>query len=85
MLMTRRKPDSPDATSKLLQTAVRRSRMTLRQIAEKAGVDVGIVSRFARGQRAVTVGTAHEIARALGLRFRLVRRSRKRTARRGRQ
>jgi len=72
--MTRREPSNPDPTSRALQQAIRESGLSLREIARRADLDIGIVSRFVSGQRAVTVGTAHTIAKALGLRFKLVRR-----------
>jgi len=60
-----------DATTRELVRAIRRSRIPLRHLADRAGIDPGIVSRLLAGKRGITLRTADRLARALGLRFRL--------------
>jgi plasmid maintenance system antidote protein VapI len=44
------------------------------RVAELVGVDQGVLSRFLRGQRSLTLATADRIVKGLGLECRLVRR-----------
>lgn len=50
-----------------LRAAVRRSGLSRRELARRAGVGVGAVSRLADGERGVTLDTAERLAKVLGL------------------
>jgi len=60
-----------------LRRAVEESDMSLVQLAERSGVNKGILSRFLRRERSMTLGTAARLAEVLGLELRRTR-SRKR-------
>jgi len=56
-----------------LRAAIEASDKSKRQIEAEAGLAAGTVSRFARGQRNITLGAAERVAVAIGYRLRLVR------------
>jgi plasmid maintenance system antidote protein VapI len=53
------------AATEALQQAIRDSGLRLREIARRADIDVGIVSRFLDGSRTMTLATAEKLAAAL--------------------
>ena len=59
--------------TKALQQAIRDSDLSQSEIARRAGIDIGQVSRFLRGERGLTVATAAKIADVLGLELKLTR------------
>ena len=64
--------------TKTLQQAIRNSDFSQSEVARRAGIDVGQVSRFLRGERGMTLATAAKVADVLGLDLRLVRKARAR-------
>lgn len=64
--------------TKTLQQAIRDSDFSQSEVARRAGIDVGQVSRFLRGERGMTLATAAKVADVLGLDLRLVRKARAR-------
>ncbi len=60
-----------------LRAAIKRDSRSQPVIAKAADVDKGILSRFVRGQRSMTLDTADRVCAALGVECRLVRRRRK--------
>lgn len=56
-----------------LRAAIAGSGLSIREIARRAGVDPGVVSRFVRDVRTVALPTADKLAAALGLTWRLVK------------
>ena len=71
--MARKRADIEDQ----LRRAVEESDMSLVQLAERSGVNKGILSRFLRRERSMTLGTAARLAEVLGLELRC-KKSRKR-------
>ena len=69
------------ASTRALQDAIRRSGLTQREVARKAGIDSSQVSRFMSGSRNMTLGTAEKVAEAVGVEIRVVRRPKKRKGR----
>ena len=61
-----------------LQEAIRKAPMSLNELAAACGVDKGILSRFVRGERTITLTTAAKVATILGVELRPRRKSRKR-------
>ena len=61
-----------------LREAIRKAPMSLNELADLCGVDKGILSRFLRGQRSMTLTTAAKVATILGVELRPRRQSRKR-------
>ena len=57
-----------------LKSAIQTDGRTLAEIARAGGVDKGILSRFMRDERTLTLGTANRVCAALGVDVRLVRR-----------
>ena len=53
--------------------AIQKDGRSLNAIATAAGADSGQLSRFTRGQRSLTLGTADALIQALGAECRLVR------------
>jgi len=72
--MARRRPDIEGQ----LREAVRKAPMSLNELAAACGVDKGILSRFLRGERSITLTTAARVATILGVELRPRRQSRKR-------
>ena len=64
--MARKRADIEDQ----LRRAVEESDMSLVQLAERSGVNKGILSRFLRRERSMTLGTAARLAEVLGLELR---------------
>ena len=60
-----------------IRRAIRKSGLSLNQLAEETGVDDGVLSRFMRDERSITLETAEKLADYLGLE--LHERSRKRS------
>ena len=56
-----------------LRAAIGRSGLSLCEIARRASVDPGVVSRFVRDVRTVRLPTAERLAAAVGLQWRLVK------------
>ncbi|HUS44725.1 MAG TPA: helix-turn-helix transcriptional regulator [Phycisphaerae bacterium] len=50
-----------------LTKAIVESPLSLNQLAARCGVDVSVLSRFARGERTMTLPTAARVAKVLGL------------------
>ena len=71
--MKARRRQTENGITKALQDAIRRSRLSQRDVQRQTGVDIGIISRFLAGTRSVTLGTAERIAKGLGYGLRLVR------------
>jgi len=61
-----------------LQKAIGKGPMSLNELAAACGVDKGILSRFVRGRRSITLTTAAKVATILGVELRPGRQSRKR-------
>ena len=59
----------------VLRIAIRKSGMTLKDIATKAGVDHSQLSRFMRAERNITFPTAEKVGTLLGLELKLRRKS----------
>jgi transcriptional regulator with XRE-family HTH domain len=55
----------------VLLDALDKSTESLRSIARRARTDVGTLSRFARGERSLSLDTADRLAAALGIEVRL--------------
>ena len=55
-----------------LRQVIRDSELSQNEIARRAGIDSGMVSRFVNGERGMTLGTAARVAAVLGLALRLV-------------
>jgi len=53
-----------------LRRAVEESPLTQYQLAKASGIDKGILSRFIRGERTITLATAARLAEALDLELR---------------
>ena len=64
---------SNTGTTVELRAAVKASDKSNRQIEREAGLAVGTISRFARGERNITLGAAERTAEAIGYSLRLVR------------
>jgi len=62
-----------DTMTTALQNLIRRDGRSLGDIAQVAGTDKGTLSRFVRDKRTLTLGTADQICRGLGVDVRLVR------------
>lgn len=76
MAAKRRTPSDPAETApedtglvEQLKSAIRSSGLTLREVARRATVDSGLVSRFMRGERDIELSTAEKICSALRLRL----------------
>jgi len=59
----------PDTISGQLRWFLEHSGQTFYGIAQETGIDAGLLSRFARSERTVTLATADKLARHLGLRL----------------
>ena len=64
-------------TTMELRDAIRKSELTQNEIARRAGIDRGMVSRFVNGERGMTLATATKVADILGLELKLVRKRKK--------
>ncbi len=64
--------------SEVLRDVIRRSDRSLNDIAKGAEIDTGILSRFMRNERGMTLRTMDAVCRVLGVECRLVK-PRKRT------
>jgi transcriptional regulator with XRE-family HTH domain len=64
----------PESAADMLRAKIRDSKLSMREIARRANVDVGQLSRFVGGQRMLLLSTAEDVAGALGCRLRVVRR-----------
>jgi len=53
--------------TKALQQAIRDSDLSMNEVARRAGIDPGMVCRFANGERGMTLATAAKVAKVLGL------------------
>lgn len=60
-----------DELMEALRQAIAKSSLSQEQIAQSAGIDKGVISRLARGERTVTRETADRIADALGYEIRM--------------
>jgi len=70
--MVKRKPGKWGAeVTKALQQGIRDSELSQSEIARRAGIDIGQVSRFVHGLRGLTLATAARVADVLGLELRL--------------
>jgi len=61
-----------------LRMAIDESGLSLRELARKAAVSAGVISRFRRNERDIGIDVAGRLAAALGLALRPIRRARKR-------
>ncbi len=59
------------AMSELLRAAIRQSGLSQGEVARRAEIDPGQVSRFLHGTRSLTLATAEKVAAALGLKLTL--------------
>ena len=62
---------------KQLRQAIRRSGLTRKQIADRAGVSYSIIHSFDSGERGMTLRVASKVADLLGMELRDVRRKSK--------
>ena len=53
--------------TKALQQAIRDSDLSMNEVARRAGIDPGMVCRFANSERGMTLATAAKVAKVLGL------------------
>jgi len=60
-----------------LRRAIEESPVTQYRLAKVSGIDKGILSRFIRGERTITLATAARLAEALDLELRPARQPRK--------
>jgi len=60
-----------------LRQAIEESPVTQYRLAKVSGIDKGILSRFIRGERTITLATAARLAEALDLELRPARQPRK--------
>lgn len=65
-------PKKPRPIDAALRAAVERSGLTTYALSQLAGVTPQQVSRFVKGERDLTLGTASRLAQALGLELRPV-------------
>ena len=72
--MARRQPDIEGQ----FRGAIRKAPMSLNELADLCGVDKGILSRFVRGERSMTLTTAARLATILGVELRPRKQRRKR-------
>jgi len=72
--MAQRQPDIEGQ----LREAIRKTPMSLNELAAACSVDKGILSRFVRGERTMTLTTAARVATILGVELQPRRPSRKR-------
>ncbi len=73
----RRKRKDPSNLEAVLRRAIRDSGLSLRGVAAGAGVSIPQVTRFARGERGLTLGAASMLARFLRLGLKPLRRPKK--------
>ena len=59
--------DKRNGATAALRQAIAESDLTRNEIARRANIDPGMVSRFVRGERGATLWTASKIADVLGL------------------
>lgn len=59
--------------SEALKAAMRKTGRSINELGRDAGIDPGVVSRFLRDERTLTLRTADQICAGLGLDVRLVR------------
>jgi transcriptional regulator with XRE-family HTH domain len=52
-----------------IRSAIRRDGRSLNQIAQATDVSEGVLSRFMRGERDITLGTAEKLCKLLGLKL----------------
>ena len=77
----RKKRGHGDEATEALREAIRDSGLSQNEIARRAGIDSGQVSRFVNGQRGMTLATAATVAAVLGLALRVVPKGRARKGR----
>jgi transcriptional regulator with XRE-family HTH domain len=58
---------SPERLTLTLQEAIRDSGLSLKALAERAGMDIGQLSRFMRNERTITLPAAAKLCAVLGL------------------
>lgn len=61
-----------------LRQALAESPLSLNQLSAHCGIDVGILSRFLRAERTMTLPTAARLAKVLGLELRATKRQKRR-------
>jgi transcriptional regulator with XRE-family HTH domain len=64
-----KKAPEPTTISGQLRQAIQDSGRSLNTIAKESGVDVGVLSRFVRGERIITSDTLDKVAAVLGLKL----------------
>ena len=62
------KPNPSDLEA-VIRDAINRSELTGYALAQKSGVDAGIISRFLSGERELRLGTASKLCEVLGLKL----------------
>ena len=67
IMKKRRRTRKAAVSTSLLQQAIRDSKLSQSEIARRANIDVGMVSRFLHGSRGITLATAERLADSLGL------------------
>ena len=67
------RPKLSESAAEALRAKMRGSKLALREIARRADVDVGLVSRFLARKRDVLLFTAEKLADAVGARLRVAR------------
>lgn len=67
-----------EALAEALRQAITASEMSQATLAQETGIDPGVISRFIRGERSLSLETASKIADLLGLELRPKKKDRKR-------
>ena len=67
------KPDNRNSLNAEIRDSIVRDGRSYNELAKLSGVDVGNISRFARGERDITLATASSLCGVLGLELRPVR------------
>lgn len=57
----------PHDLEQALRTSIEKSGLSLNELAKRSGVDKASLSRFASGERSLTLGTATKIMAVLGI------------------
>lgn len=72
------KPANRNSLNVEIRDCIARDGRSLCELARSSGIDVGNISRFARGERDILLGTASRLCGVLGLELRPVRPAKRR-------